>query len=198
MTADAATPRPDRRAAAAHRHRRRAVTGVGVRDDRRRFREQRTIPDARVPVSRRSTTRRLGIFGGLIRQGCEPYAPCNAARLGAGHRRLIRSRSAGRWWASALGWVIVNDDPEEFEIRPAPDQLPGLLFAQVPEPKKTRTGFISISVLSTRKLKWPARSTSAQRMPTSTGRRDLGRSGRSGGQRILRPRSTTTLTRRSR
>ena len=39
----------------------------------------------------------------------------------------------GRWWASALGWVIVNEDPEEFEIRPAPDQIPGLLFARVPE-----------------------------------------------------------------
>jgi hypothetical protein len=35
----------------------------------------------------------------------------------------------GRWWASALDWVIVNDDPEEFEIRPAPDQIPRLLFS---------------------------------------------------------------------
>jgi Glyoxalase-like domain len=26
----------------------------------------------------------------------------------------------GRWWADALDWVVVNDDPEEFEIRPAP------------------------------------------------------------------------------
>jgi Glyoxalase-like domain len=41
----------------------------------------------------------------------------------------------GRWWADALDWVVVNDDPEEFEIRPAPDRLPGLLFARVPEPK---------------------------------------------------------------
>jgi hypothetical protein len=41
----------------------------------------------------------------------------------------------GRWWREALGWVVVNDDPEEFEIRPAPDRLPGLLFAAVPEPK---------------------------------------------------------------
>ena len=46
--------------------------------------------------------------------------------------------SLGRWWASALGWVIVNDDPEEFEIRPAPDQIPGLLFARVQEPKSTK------------------------------------------------------------
>jgi predicted enzyme related to lactoylglutathione lyase len=44
----------------------------------------------------------------------------------------------GRWWASALGWVIVNGDPEEFEIRAAPDRMPGLLFARVPEPKTTK------------------------------------------------------------
>ena len=41
----------------------------------------------------------------------------------------------GTWWQQALGWVVVNDDPEEFEIRPAPDRLPGLLFVRVPEPK---------------------------------------------------------------
>jgi hypothetical protein len=41
----------------------------------------------------------------------------------------------GRWWAEALGWVVVNDDPDEFEIRPEPERLPGLLFADVPEPK---------------------------------------------------------------
>ena len=41
----------------------------------------------------------------------------------------------GRWWAAALEWTVVNDDPEEFEIRPAPERLPGLLFARVPEPK---------------------------------------------------------------
>ena len=34
----------------------------------------------------------------------------------------------GSWWAKALGWVVVNDDPDEFEIRPMPDQMPGLLF----------------------------------------------------------------------
>jgi len=44
----------------------------------------------------------------------------------------------GAWWASALGWVIVNDDPEEFEIRRTRDRLPGLLFARVPEPKAVK------------------------------------------------------------
>ena len=41
----------------------------------------------------------------------------------------------GRWWADALGWVVVNDAPDEFEIRPAPDRLPGIIFEPVSEPK---------------------------------------------------------------
>ena len=44
----------------------------------------------------------------------------------------------GDWWRQALGWVVVNDDPDEFEIRPAADRLPGLLFVPVPEPKTTK------------------------------------------------------------
>jgi hypothetical protein len=44
----------------------------------------------------------------------------------------------GTWWAAALGWVVVADDPEEFEIRPSPDQLPGLLFVRVPDPKTAK------------------------------------------------------------
>jgi hypothetical protein len=41
----------------------------------------------------------------------------------------------GRWWREALGWVVVNDDPDEFEIRPESDRLPGLLFVPATEPK---------------------------------------------------------------
>jgi hypothetical protein len=41
----------------------------------------------------------------------------------------------GTWWREALGWVVVNDDPHEFEIRPAADRLPGLLFVPVSDPK---------------------------------------------------------------
>jgi hypothetical protein len=44
----------------------------------------------------------------------------------------------GRWWAEALGWVVVNDSPDEFEIRPTADRLPGLLFADVPEGKTAK------------------------------------------------------------
>ncbi|NEA98282.1 VOC family protein [Streptomyces sp. SID13726] len=44
----------------------------------------------------------------------------------------------GRWWARALGWVVVGDAPDEFEIRPERDRLPGLLFAPVPEAKSVK------------------------------------------------------------
>jgi len=42
----------------------------------------------------------------------------------------------GRWWNEALRWIIVNDDPAEFEIRPHADRLPGLIFEPVDEPKQ--------------------------------------------------------------
>lgn len=32
----------------------------------------------------------------------------------------LRSR-----WAEMLGWVVLNDSGEEYEIRPAPDRLRG-------------------------------------------------------------------------
>ena len=41
----------------------------------------------------------------------------------------------GRWWAEALGWVVVGDAADEFEIRPAADRMPGLLFVPVSEEK---------------------------------------------------------------
>ena len=44
----------------------------------------------------------------------------------------------GTWWRDALGWVVVNDDPDEFEIRPEAERLPGLLFAHVAEAKQTK------------------------------------------------------------
>jgi predicted enzyme related to lactoylglutathione lyase len=46
--------------------------------------------------------------------------------------------SLGRWWADVLGWVVVTDDPDEFEIRATPDRLPGLLFVPVDEPKTVK------------------------------------------------------------
>ena len=54
---------------------------------------------------------------------------------------IIDSRdpaSLGRWWRDALGWVVVNDDPEAFEIRPQADRVPGLLFARVPNAKSVK------------------------------------------------------------
>ncbi len=44
----------------------------------------------------------------------------------------------GRWWREALGWVIVNDDPGEFEIRPTADRVPGLLFLPVGGHKRAK------------------------------------------------------------
>ena len=41
----------------------------------------------------------------------------------------------GRWWTAALGWEVVNDADDEFEIRPAPDRLPGLVFVPVDDAK---------------------------------------------------------------
>jgi hypothetical protein len=56
----------------------------------------------------------------------------------AWEQTIVDSRdpsALGRWWQDALRWVVVNDEPAEFEIRAAPDRLPGLLFVQVAEPK---------------------------------------------------------------
>jgi hypothetical protein len=44
----------------------------------------------------------------------------------------------GRWWAAALGWVVVRDTAEEFEIRPSADRLPGLLFGTSPDTKTVK------------------------------------------------------------
>ena len=44
----------------------------------------------------------------------------------------------GRWWASVLDWVVVNDAADEFEIRPAADVTPGLLFVPVAEGKTVK------------------------------------------------------------
>ena len=43
-----------------------------------------------------------------------------------------------RWWAEALGYQIVHEEPDEIEIRRTPDELPGLLFTPVPEPKTVK------------------------------------------------------------
>ncbi|MET9736126.1 VOC family protein [Streptomyces sp. NPDC006458] len=44
----------------------------------------------------------------------------------------------GRWWAEALGWVVLNDSAQEYEIRPAADRVPGLVFVPVPEGKTVK------------------------------------------------------------
>ena len=41
----------------------------------------------------------------------------------------------GQWWAAALGWAVVNDDPNAFEIQREPDHLPGMIFLPVGDAK---------------------------------------------------------------
>ncbi|GGQ79866.1 VOC family protein [Couchioplanes azureus] len=43
-----------------------------------------------------------------------------------------------RWWAEALGYVIVREAPDEVEIRRTPDTLPGLLFGTNPDAKTVK------------------------------------------------------------
>jgi predicted enzyme related to lactoylglutathione lyase len=43
-----------------------------------------------------------------------------------------------RWWAEALGYRIVHEAPDEVEIRRTPEELPGLLFATVPDAKTVK------------------------------------------------------------
>ena len=45
----------------------------------------------------------------------------------------------GKWWAAALGWVVVHSSDDEFEIRPAPDRMPGLDFVRIEESKKVKS-----------------------------------------------------------
>ena len=44
----------------------------------------------------------------------------------------------GRWWAKALGWVVTFEADDEYEIRSAPDRLPGLVFVPVRDSKVTK------------------------------------------------------------
>jgi hypothetical protein len=44
----------------------------------------------------------------------------------------------GRWWLGALRWILVNDDPGEFEFRPQADRLPGLIFEPLDERKQVK------------------------------------------------------------
>ncbi len=44
----------------------------------------------------------------------------------------------GRWWATALGWTVVDEQADEIEIQPAAGVTPGLLFVAVEEAKSTK------------------------------------------------------------
>jgi predicted enzyme related to lactoylglutathione lyase len=43
-----------------------------------------------------------------------------------------------RWWAEALGYQVVTEQPDEVEIRQAPDRLPGIVFVPVGDDKQVK------------------------------------------------------------
>jgi predicted enzyme related to lactoylglutathione lyase len=43
-----------------------------------------------------------------------------------------------RWWAEALGYQILHEEPDEVEIRRRHDELPGLLFGTSPDKKTVK------------------------------------------------------------
>jgi hypothetical protein len=44
----------------------------------------------------------------------------------------------GAWWREALGWVVVDEDADEVEIRADADRLPGILFGRTDDAKTTK------------------------------------------------------------
>lgn len=44
----------------------------------------------------------------------------------------------GSWWAEALGRVVLGESPDEYEIRPERDRLPGLVFVPVPDERTVK------------------------------------------------------------
>ena len=93
----------------------------------------------------------------------------------------------GRWWAAALEWVVVNDDPEEFEIRPAPERVPGTPVRRVPEPK-TLKNRLHLDFRPDDRDAAVARllDLGASRADVGQGERVMDRPERSGRQRVLR------------
>src|SRR5215207_3103159 len=54
----------------------------------------------------------------------------------------------GRWWAEPWAWGVVGDAADEFEIRPTPDRVPGLLSCRFRRRRQARTDSILTSVRS--------------------------------------------------
>ena len=101
----------------------------------------------------------------------------------------------GRWWAEALGWVVVDDSPEEYEIRPAPDRMPGLLFVHVPEPKTVKNRLhLDFRPDDQAGRGRPAAGPRSSPRGHRPGRAVLDHSGGPGGQRVLCARLAAELT----
>ena len=76
--------------------------------------------------------------------GDDHQAPPSLGAMGLTWEQVVVEASdpvdLGRWWATALGWVVVDEDDEGvvFEIRPTPDEMPGLLFLRSASAKQTK------------------------------------------------------------
>jgi predicted enzyme related to lactoylglutathione lyase len=45
----------------------------------------------------------------------------------------------GAWWAEALGWAVVYESDDEFEIRAEPERGPSIDFVQADGPKQGKS-----------------------------------------------------------
>ena len=94
------------------------------------------LPCARSSTLISRSSRRCGRPGAALttssRHRSTSCCASQAARPPTSGREL---RRLGTWWANAPQWVVIDDQDDEFEIRPSPDVVPGLLFVRVAEPK---------------------------------------------------------------
>jgi hypothetical protein len=58
--------------------------------------------------------------------------------VGARHRPHGTPVELGQWWADALSRAVVWQSEDEYSIRPAPDQRPGLTFVTTRDAKVTK------------------------------------------------------------
>jgi len=58
--------------------------------------------------------------------------------VGARHRPHGTPGELGQWWADALSRAVVWQSEDEYSIRPAPDQRPGLTFVTMRDAKVTK------------------------------------------------------------
>lgn len=48
----------------------------------------------------------------------------------------LDASSLARWWQTATGWQIVNEESGAAELAPAPGVTPSIMFVQVADPRR--------------------------------------------------------------